>query len=485
MLSMLLVALLAGTDTQVGSTTPSMCARPHPIAGQQLPSIIATTQFVRAWLDAIESADDPTFMRFVRERGPVLRAGPERWLDLRDMMRGLQLCGLKSATAEAVDFWVFDPNYDSFAVAQFTLPASPSGKVFFQGVWDNGEAPPGFTGPAKLALPDLIAAVEARLAAYTAKDRFSGAVLIARNGQVLFQQARGFADREAHIPNDLNTQFRFGSVGKMFTITAIMQLAQDGKVDLSAPIGRYLTDYPNADVATKVSVANLLTHTGGTGDIFGPDFDAHKAELRHLKDYVALYGKRPLEFSPGSRFSYSNYGFILLGRIVEQVSNLSYDAYLQRNIFDVAGMTSTGNLPEAAGLSHRAVAYMGFGAGLKRADVTLPVRGTSAGGGYATVGDMNRFLQAVATHRLLRAETLRQLMEGGVKGPDGKFFRYDFGGKVEGAGTFIGHDGGAPGISGSVARMLESGYTVIVLANRDPGTAESIAKFALHRLPAN
>ena len=141
-------------------------------------------------------------------------------------------------------------------------------------------------------MPELIKAIEARAASRTAKDQVSGAILLAQNGRVLFQQAYGLADRADHKPNSLDTQFRFGSMGKMFTAVAIMQLVHDGRIELEAPIGRYLANYPNQDVATKMNVAHLLTHTGETGDIFGPEFDTHKAELRSTKDYVDLYGTR-------------------------------------------------------------------------------------------------------------------------------------------------------------------------------------------------
>jgi CubicO group peptidase (beta-lactamase class C family) len=274
-------------------------------------------------------------------------------------------------------------------------------------------------------------------------------------------------------------------MGKMFTAVAIMQLVQGGKIDLEAPIGRYLADYPNQDVATKVTVANLLTHTGGTGNIFGPQFDAHKASLRSTKDYVDLYGPRALDFAPGTRVSYSNYGFILLGRIVEEASGLNYDAYIQRNIFQPAGMASTGNQPESAVLSRRAVSYMGSGPRLKRADETLPLNGTAAGGGYSTVGDFNRFVNGLTSHRLLRSDTLQKLIDGGTRTKDGQFAGFDFGGSMAGTGRFIGHGGGAPGMSGSLHHFLKRGFTVIVLANRDPGAAESIALFAAHRLPAD
>ena len=169
---------------------------------------------------------------------------------------------------------------------------------------------------------------------------------------------------------------------------------------------------------------------------------------------------------------------------MEQVSGLSYDDYIQRKIFKPAGMASTGNRRESEILPNRAIGYMGSGARLKSNEDTLPLNGTAAGGGYSTVGDFNRFVGGLTSHRLLRRETLQKLIDGGVKMADGKFAGFDFGETAAGAGRFIGHGGGAPGMSGSLQHFLGSGVTVIVLANRDPGAAESIAMFAAHRLPA-
>src|SRR5438445_11194946 len=129
-------------------------------------------------------------------------------------------------------------------------------------------------------------------------------------------------------------------MNKMFTATSILQLVQAGKISLTDPIGKMLTDYPNQDVAAKVTVHHLLTHTGGTGDIFGPEFNAHRLELRTLNDYVALYGKRSLAFEPGSRWEYSNYGMILLGVAIERVSKQSYYEYVTEHIYKPRGNDS-------------------------------------------------------------------------------------------------------------------------------------------------
>jgi D-alanyl-D-alanine carboxypeptidase len=484
----LTAALICASIATMAAASPppaDVCGEVAPTDASPLPSTAAVARLAKDWVDKINSGDDAAYVRFVEERGPVLLDGPERWLELRDYLRGIVLCGVKSAEADGVALWAFDPNVDSYVVMRFKPGATEADKAEFVFLSGTDEAPPGAVRPAKLALPALIEAIDARAASRTAKDQFSGAILLAQNGRVLFQKAYGLADRARHEPNRLDTQFRFGSMAKMFTAVAVMQLVEKGKIDLEAPIGRYLPDYPNQETATKVTVANLLSHSGGTGDIFGPEFDRRKASLRSTKDYVDLYGNRAPEFAPGSRQSYSNYGFILLGRIVEQVSGLGYDDYIQRNIFTPVGMASTGNRPESEVLPRRAVVYMGSGARLKSAEDTLPLNGTAAGGGYATVGDFNRFVGGLTSHRLLGRETLQKLIDGGVKLADGQFAGFDFGGTMGDAGRFIGHGGGAPGMSGSLQHFLNSGVTVIVLANRDPGAAESIAMFAAQRLPAN
>jgi len=281
----------------------------------------------------------------------------------------------------------------------------------------------------------------------------------------------------------VETQFRFGSMGKMFTAVAAMQLAQAGKLDLDAPIGRYLPDYPNAEIAQKVTVNNLLTHSGGTGDIFGPQFDAHRLELRDPKDYVALYGERGPEFPPGSRVSYSNYGFMLLGRVVEAASGQSYDGYIAQHIFAPARMATTGNLPETIKLPKRATGYMGDTHQLKSAADTQPYRGTPAGGGYSTVGDLLRFGDALMDGRLLDTSHLKALTAGGLTTKDGTFLRYDFS-MTDGEGRHVlGHAGGAPGMNGELRIYPDNSYTVVVLANRDPPVAQRIVKFIGDRLP--
>jgi D-alanyl-D-alanine carboxypeptidase len=236
-----------------------------------------------------------------------------------------------------------------------------------------------------------------------------GAVLVASGGKIEFEKAYGLADRGKPVANNVNTQFRIGSINKMFTATAISKLAGEGKIDLAAPLGKYLPDYPNHDVATKVTIRQLLTHTCGTGDIFTPEYEQHRLDIRQLSDYVKLFGARGPEFEPGSRWAYSNYGFVLLGNVIVKVSGISYYDYVRKNIFLPAGMVSTGSLPEEEKVTERSTGYLKKYGALATNTDTLPWRGSSAGGGYSTLEDLFRFARALASGKLVTAELFAQM----------------------------------------------------------------------------
>jgi D-alanyl-D-alanine carboxypeptidase len=345
--------------------------------------------------------------------------------------------------------------------------------------------PPGFEIP-RLNEADLIAGLRARLAKESAADRFSGAVLVTKQGRTLFSGAYGLADRDRKVPNTLDTRFRIGSMNKMFTGTAILQLVQAGKMELTDPLGKYLPNYPNRAVATKVTIQHLLMHTGGTGDIFGPEFDAHRLELRTHDDYVSLYGKRDLLFEPGSRWQYSNYGMTLLGVVIERVSGMSYYDYVAQHIFKPAGMTRSGSEPESENVAGRSIGYMrapGSSEWRPNTD-TLPYRGTSAGGGYSTVGDLVKFARALLSHKLLDAEHTELLIRGKTKMPgDGGQYAYGFvDARKPGGWGAVGHGGGAPGMNGELQIFPASGHVVAVLANLDPPAASRAWMFVELRL---
>jgi len=334
----------------------------------------------------------------------------------------------------------------------------------------------------RLSESELAPSVRAKVDAQATAGRFQGAVLVARNGKVIYSDARGPADRENKTPNTLDTKFRMGSMNKMFTATAVLQLVQAGKVRLDAPLGTYLTDYPNREVAAKVTIHQLLTHTGGTGDIFGPEFDAHRLDLKTLGDYVKLYGARGLEFEPGSKWEYSNYGFLLLGVIVEKASGQSYYDYVRDHIFGPAGMTGSGSEPEDLAVPGRAKGYMQQNGAWVLNTGTLPYRGTSAGGGYTTAGDLLRFATALTGHVLLDAKHTTLLTTGKVETPRGGKYAYGFEDTIDGGVRSFGHSGGAPGMNGDLRIFPDSGYVVAALANTGSG-ASQVVSWLGERLP--
>jgi CubicO group peptidase (beta-lactamase class C family) len=341
---------------------------------------------------------------------------------------------------------------------------------------------------ARLTEGEAIAAVQTVLDRAAGQDRFSGTVLVAKDGQVLFSAAYGLADREQGTPNTPRTLFRIGSMNKMFTAVAVLQLVEAGKLELSAPVGDYLTGYSSQDVAAKVTVHHLLTHTAGTGNIFGPEFTAHRQELRELSDYVRLYGDREPEFEPGSQWKYSNYGYILLGALVEKVTGQTYYDYVNARIYQAANMTATGSQPEHEAVADLSTGYTkppGTTTWVPNTD-TLPWRGTSAGGGYSTAQDLARFARALLDHRLLREDSTRLLITGKADIAPGARYAYGFADHRDGEGNgSVGHDGGAPGMNGSLWISPKSGYVVVALANMDPPAAQRIASWLDARLPAS
>jgi D-alanyl-D-alanine carboxypeptidase len=265
---------------------------------------------------------------------------------------------------------------------------------------------------------------------------------------------------------------------KMFTAVATLQLVEAGKLALDDTVLEHLPDYPNRDFARTVTVRHLLTHTGGAGDIFGAEFARRRLELREHADYVALYGSRAAEFPPGVQWRYSNFGYVLLGALIEQASGMSYHDYVDRHVFRPAGMRDSGSQPESTAVARRAVGYTVEGGAVRSNADTLPWRGTAAGGGYSTARDLLRFANALQDGRLLspamRAEATRDHGNG-----------YGYGFVVAGHGPSVshGHNGGAPGMNGSLRAMPQSGYVVVALANVDPPHAERLADHIVARLP--
>ena len=434
-----------------------------------------------AWLEAFDRGDREAFRQFLEKNYPSSVARIDRTLEFRLRTGGFELRKIEDSTPTKLVALVQERSSDQFGRLTLETEAAEPHRITNVGL----QAIPR---PAEFSLPrmserDLTAALRKQLEQEAAAGTFAGAVLVSRNGKADFAEAYGFADQERKTPNTLTTRFRIGSMNKMFTAVATLQLVQAGKLGLNDAVGKYLPDYPNKDIAAKVTIHELLTHTGGTGDIFGPEFDAHRLELRTLQDYVKLYGARGPQFEPGSKWEYSNYGFILLGAVIEKVSGESYYDYVREHVYTPAGMTATGSEPEDQAVEGRSTGYTKKDSPDWRPNTdTLPYRGSSAGGGYSTVEDLVKFATALQANKLLDAHYTELLTTGKPGTPDNSY-AYGFGDqKINGIRCF-GHGGGAPGMNGELQICPGSGYVVAVLANMDPPAATRVADFVTNRLP--
>jgi CubicO group peptidase (beta-lactamase class C family) len=481
--------------TLVAAATAAAPAASEPRAAtvQRAPATQATAEarqqpslrLFRAWLAAFNSGDRARYAKFLKRNWPTWVWLIDRDLGLRAFTGGFTLRKVGRPSATRVSGWVQERDSDQFVSFVMWVSAAKSPKILGLDLVPIPR-PAAFPIP-RLSEGEAIAGVATLLSKQAVADRFSGAALVAKNGEVRFADAYGNADRERGIPNTLETRFRIGSMNKMFTAIATLQLVEQRKLALDDPVGKHLRDYPNRDVATKVTVRHLLTHTGGTGDIFGPEYDQNRLQLREHADYVKLYGSRAPEFEPGAQFRYSNYGFVLLGAIIEAMSGESYYDYVREHVFGPAGMTSTDSLPESEAVPNRSIGYMrpsGVGSWQPSTD-WLPWRGTAAGGGYSTVGDLARFADALTNHKLLSPASTDLLITGKVTGL-GPGMKYAFGfadARDKNGSGWVGHGGGAPGMNGDLRIYPKSGYVVAVLANFDPPAAQRISDYLDPRLP--
>jgi CubicO group peptidase (beta-lactamase class C family) len=429
----------------------------------------------RQWLDAFNSGDAARISAFWQKYG---KGGTEDRVSgdfrLRQMTGGMTI---DKVLEETDTHLVARMKENRGAWSESTMDLAATNPPVVAALMGHPIPPPESSANPAVSDRDLAAQVRDHVKALTGPDEFSGAVLIAHNGRIVLAEAWGVADVASHTGNTPDTQFCIGSMNKMFTAVAILQLAQQGKLTLDKPIVTWWPDYPNKDFAARVTIRELLNHTGGTGDIFTPDYEAHRQETRTLADYVRLFGNRPLAFQPGTRWEYSNYGFILLGRIVELVTGEPYEAYIREHIYLPAGMLHTIARPETDRVDGRAIGYTHGPNGLVPNTNTLPWSGTSAGGGYSTVHDLFLFALALQSGKLLSTEFLTEATRGSALRND-----YGMGFYVLPDGGY-GHGGGGPGINAEMHILPNCGYVLVALANRDPRMATNIVDFITSILP--
>ncbi len=412
------------------------------------PDEASVRRFVESQFDPAALADLPAEKRVERIRGMAATLGRLEWIRMLPAREG------------AVSFLARSAKTGETLTVSLELAASGARGIHSLRVEAGGPGEDGGGTPAedpKSSDAEVASAAGEWLDRLASADLFSGVVLLARNGSPIFQKAYGLANRELQVPNTLDTRFNVASIGKLFTSAAIARLARDGRLSYSDAIAKWLpsTKIPSAD---RITVAQLLDMTSGLGDIFGPAYAATpKDRLQELSDYLALFETRPLLFEPGTGREYSNAGYVVLGLIIEKITGKPYREFVREAVFLPAGMNDTGLFATDEITPRRAVGYTRHegvapgSSGARRSNIFLqPGRGSSAGGGFSTAGDLLKFAMAVKKGDLPLAE------------PPGSP-----GGRT-GAGGFA---GGAPGSNALLEFNADGSLVAIVLANEDPPMA--------------
>ncbi len=301
-------------------------------------------------------------------------------------------------------------------------------------------------------------------------NKFSGSVLVARDGKAIFSKGYGMANYEWDIPNTPQTAFRIGSLTKQFTSAAIMLLQERGKLNVSDSVCKYVTECPAA--WEPITIRHVLTHTSGIPNYTSfPKWMEKKAVLPVTPaELLAEYKPKPLDFAPGEKYSYSNSGYHLLGLIIEKTSGKSYADFLTENIYTPLGLKQTGYDMSSSIIKHRASGYVRDGDGVLNAaylDMLIPY---AAGSLYSTTEDLLRFEQAFYSEKLLTRKSLDETFTP-LKGNYG--FGWGVGKRQERAA--MSHSGGIYGFSAYYVRYPDDKATVIVLTNVQGSASERVA----------
>jgi len=332
----------------------------------------------------------------------------------------------------------------------------------------------------------LAASVEAFATKLAASDEFSGVVLLSRRGQPLVRRGYGLADRKAGRPNTPETSFMLSSVSKMFTAVTIAKLVERKQLSFDRTLGSLLPEYPSAEAREQVTVRHLLTMSSGIPDLFRvPEFWSQVATLKSPVDFWKFFATSPLQFRPGTRWSYSNSNFLLLGAIIERQTGRAFTSVVEAELFRPLGLASTryevgGSLKPALGYTRtppvgtRADSARWYPAWEepKPGDDCIPC--SPMGGGYSTADDLARFADALVNTRILSREMTTLVLTGHIDADYGGRDGYGFETRLVKGVKIAGHRGSLAGSANQVEFYPDLGYVLVVLGNTDSG-AEAIA----------
>ena len=451
------------------------------------------------WLRAYNGGQEDSVIAFARRayaaselagRGPE---GVSRGLRLwRQNYGPFEFLRVDSSSAHSVDGFVRHGLTGALGKVYVEVDSTPPHGI--TGVW----LIPFMRPPVDLAVrasrsdAEMVEELEEYASNLAAKDVFSGAIVVQRRDSVLLARAYGRASHDPATPNTPDTRFELASLSKLFTAVAIGQLVESGKLRFEATLAEVLPDYPNPSTASRVTIHHLLTHTSGLPDFYrNGKIRQYEDSIRSLRDYWVTFAMDSLWSPPGARYDYSNSNYIVLGNVIERVSGLRFEEYVERFIFAPAGMHATCYCEPNA--ERRATPYSRYTSGMGPTRRSEPDRwievpsgakrpGAPAGGGISTAGDIGRFGAAMLANRLLRPEMTAQVLRPRVAmDSDGErgygFETYDWYGT-----RFVGHGGNFWGVMSQLDIYPATGHVVVVLSNNDASGGEAVRNWTRRTL---
>lgn len=310
--------------------------------------------------------------------------------------------------------------------------------------------------------------IEKFVSEYHNIKEFNGTVLVSQNNKVIFEKAYGLANFEWQIKNTLDTKFRIASITKQFTAMLIMQLVEEKVLKLDAPISEYLKDF-RKDIGDKVTIHHLLNHTSGIPNYLRiKNFRKNISRNNYSVDeFTKQFCSDDLDFEPGTKFTYSNSGYFILGNIIEKVTNQSFESVLNDKILSPLGMHNTGYDNSSVIIKNRASGYdkkLNGYVNTGYLDMSIPY---AAGSMYSTVRDLLLWDNALYTESLLSKNSIKKMFKVS------KHRNYAYGWEVNEIPTFklgkkvtsINHGGGINGFNSSITRILQDKYLIVILNN--------------------
>jgi len=301
--------------------------------------------------------------------------------------------------------------------------------------------------------------VDQYINAYVKMNQFSGSILIAQNEKIIINKGYGMANWEYDIPNSPETKFRIASLTKQFTAMAILMLEEKGLLDLNDPLTKYIPDYPSGD---KIKILHLLTHTSGIPDHTEfPDFNKERRVYQYdIIKTIETFKNKPLEFLPGEKFKYSNSGYILLGYIIEKITNMSYEQYIDNNIFKPLNMTHSGFEHPDKIIKNHAVGYKIENNEIRKAKYRNISNAHASGALYSTTEDLYLWDRALYTEKLIKKSSLEKMFT-----PFKDHYGYGWGIVDVFNRKMVGHNGETEGFRTNISRFINDDACIIILSN--------------------